>query len=188
MTVEDIVPDVLAFFELDPAQEVVLVGPGISNRNYLVSTARGDYVVKVLRNQKPETIANDMAIQYQLHSAGIDAPCYRRNSAGDYLYCKDDQYAVISPRIKGLPPGCMSPALAFDITRHLALFHTHVQRLPFPNTWSLMDPAVVTVTSGPGARTSSAELAARHHPWGFTRRECDRRSGKPKPCAGDPGF
>jgi homoserine kinase type II len=163
MTVEDIIPDVLAFFELDPAQEVVLVGPGISNRNYLVSTARGDYVVKVLRNQKPETIANDVAIQHQLHSAGIGAPCYRRNSAGDYLYRKDDQYAVISPRIRGLPPGRMSPALAFDITRHLALFHTRVQTLPVPNTWSLMDPAVVTVTSAP-----ARELPGQNLPRGIT--------------------
>lgn len=138
---------VLAFFGLGPAQNIAPAGFGISNHNYAVSTENGDYMVKFLVNQTPESIANDVAIQRELSDAGVVAPCYLRSRSGGYICEHDGMKAAVSQKIEGVPPRHMSITLASDMGRHLALFHTSVRTLPFPNTSGLMRPAVATVTS-----------------------------------------
>lgn len=142
-----LIPDVLAFFGLGAAEEVTPAGFGMSNHNHVVATGQGYYVVKFLVNQTPESIANDVAIQRQLSHVGVDAPFYLRGPAGEYLYHGDRVYAVVSQKLKGGSPRHMSAKLAFDMGRHLALFHTSVRMLLFPNSSGLMHPTVATVTS-----------------------------------------
>jgi len=139
------IPDVLSFFELGHAREIAPAGFGMSNHNYLVDTDRGDYVVKLLVNQAPDTIENDMAIHRHLRAAGIATPEYVPNGDGQYVFHKGRVNAVVSRRIKGDTPRHMSADLAWDIGRHLALFHTVVRVLPRPNDIGLMNPAVAVV-------------------------------------------
>jgi Ser/Thr protein kinase RdoA (MazF antagonist) len=147
MLAADTIPDVLAFFGLPAAESVVPAGFGISNHNHVVSTGQGGYVVKFLVNQMPESVANDIAVQQQLTDAGVDAPRYLRGMSGEYVYEHDGVHAVVSRKIDGAPPRHMSVKLAFDMGRHLALFHSSVRSLPFPNAFGLMHPAVATITS-----------------------------------------
>lgn len=147
MTEIDAIAAVLAFFGLGTAQDVAPARFGISNHNYVVSTAKGDHVVRFLINQVPESVANDIAIQRQLRDVGVAAPRYLWSSAREYVYRHDDLHAVVSNKIEGMPPRHMSARLASAMGRHLALFHASVRTLPFPNTSGLMHPAVATVTS-----------------------------------------
>jgi homoserine kinase type II len=146
LTETDVIP-VLSFFGLGLPQNVAPAGFGISNHNYVVRAGQGHFVVKFLVNQTLESIGNDIAIQQQLSGAGVEAPCYLRSGSGEYVYQADNVRAVVSQKIPGVPPRHMSDALASDMGRHLALFHTSVHTLPFPSNRGLMHPDVATVTS-----------------------------------------
>jgi homoserine kinase type II len=139
------IPEVLSFFGLDLPQEIRPAGFGIANHNFMVSTAHGDYVVKFLVNQTPESIENDIAIQRQLDEAGIGSARYLRHEDGDYLFRMDQLHAVVSPRLPGITPRHRSTGLAANIGRHLALFHRHVRSLPYKNHRGLMDPTNAVV-------------------------------------------
>ncbi len=140
----DSIPDVLSFFGVGICLGIAPISNGIANHNYVVSTDQGDFVVKFLVTQTPETIENDVAIQQQLSQAGVGTAHYRRSRDGEYLYRGHHNLnTVISEKIDGVPPRQMSAGLVSDIGRHLALFHTSEVACPNPNeAGSLMKPGV----------------------------------------------
>lgn len=145
----DSIPVVLSFFGVGICLGIAPITNGIANHNFVVSTDQGDFVVKFLVTQTPETIENDVAIQQQLSQAGVGTAHYRRSRDGEYLYRGHHNLnAVISEKIDGVPPRQMSVDLVSDIGRHLALFHVSVTACPNPHqAGSLMKPGVSGVNT-----------------------------------------
>ncbi len=103
----------------------------MANHSYLVTTEAGSaYVVKQLVHQQASLLPNDLAIQQQLFSYSIDAPCYLPSPGGEYLYQRAGVNAVVSARIEGVHPSALTPRLAHQMGSMLARFHQAVHSLP----------------------------------------------------------
>jgi Ser/Thr protein kinase RdoA (MazF antagonist) len=142
-----VVPDIMSFLDLGASQEVTPISEGISNHNYIVKTAQGEYVVRFLVTQSPENIENDVAIQNQLVQARVKTSVYIPNKDEQYIYSGYNISAVVSEKIVGVIPRKTTENLAADIGQNLARFHTSVTQLPHPNRRGLMNPEVSGIHS-----------------------------------------
>lgn len=141
------IPSLMSFFSLSAPMEMVPVKEGISNHNYRVKAAEGEFIVKFLIHQSVEQVENDIAIQRQLQRGGIEAPVYLQSEGGAYIYQIGNLKAVSSRKIEGITPRNVSPQLAEAFGRTLARFHHCVTHLPHPNVRGLLNPAVSDIQS-----------------------------------------
>ncbi len=122
--------NITSFFDIGLAVKITAITEGIGNHNYLITTSKGDYVVKFLKTQKPLGIENDVAIQNQLAGMGIKTSVYLKNKHDQYIYTNKGVNVVVSKMIDGVTPRYASKGLAFVIGQTLAVFHTCVTKLP----------------------------------------------------------
>lgn len=131
---------VAKWFGVGTPLDTTQINNGLSNDNYAVRTEQGEYVVKFLVTQSPENIENDVAIQQQLLQAGVTTLQYVRHPTDGFVYHgADNVNAVISRKLDGVTPSCMSVELVANIGRHLGLFHASVRACPNSNLNGLMN-------------------------------------------------
>lgn len=133
----------------------------VANDTYLVQCADGQEVVlKRLRLQQKELLANELAVQAQLRAAGIATPTYLAAADGGRLYDRDAVQAVASYRLAGIHPLALNDAFCIEIGRMAARFHGAVRVLPIAH-WGWLNPAVAKARLGELSDTPEVNAAKR---------------------------
>ena len=126
--------EVADFFSLGQVEKSRILDTGIANENHLISTKKGEYVVRGLITQREELIQNDLAIERQLSEVGIVSPKLITSESGQYIYKKGESKTVVLKKIIGTHPSVIGKNLLINIGRILAKFHYSVTQLPAPNS------------------------------------------------------
>lgn len=162
----DLLKRIARFFDIDAVNELLPLSGGVANYNYLLQTAREEeYVIKILSNQKLESLENDRAIQQQLKQSGIPTIFYEKNMSGDYIYNDKNVVAVLSKRVAGvkyLPQhNNVDNVFCFSLGKILAQFHEIVTFIPYNNEgWlnPLTSSRYITSEKQPDFLAQSREL------------------------------
>ncbi len=136
-------PPAANFFQIGTITETRGTPFGIGNENYLVSTTTGEYVMRRLWEQTVEGLENEIAIQQQLHAAGVRTAQLLQAPSGGYYFQHLDQVITASKRINGTHPHSVDEHLSHKLGHLLATFHQVVRTLPHPTPQWLSESAAL---------------------------------------------
>ena len=97
LPVEPKLTEVLSFFDLGTQSTSRRAG-GFANENYFVTTDKGEYVVKVLREHAAANVVSEIPYLKKLEEVQFPVAQYISNDAGDCVFEADDIAAVVMHR------------------------------------------------------------------------------------------
>jgi Ser/Thr protein kinase RdoA (MazF antagonist) len=96
-----------------------------ANDVYNLTDIKGQrYVMRVLKDQLPETVQTEAIMQHKLTEAGIRTPAYIELNDGSYVGIQDGTSFTLSKYIEGEVPKTASLELVADFGATLAKLHT----------------------------------------------------------------
>ncbi|GHO47954.1 phosphotransferase [Ktedonospora formicarum] len=95
---------------------------GYSNKNYLIETSEGEFLVKFLLNPRID-IDNEIIYLEYLKRTSFPASYYLPYQPGVFRSEIAGRHVVVQPRLKGLPPEKNAESCR-DIAAHLACLHS----------------------------------------------------------------
>lgn len=129
-------------FGIGEVQNFTAATKGLGNKNYFVSTDRGEYVIRILGTQSLDGLENEVSIEEQLGNAGVLAAKLIQNEQGNYYINIEGQNMTCAKRIIGEHPE-VTPELARKIGITLAEFSRAITSLPKEApSWFLKDNAL----------------------------------------------
>lgn len=110
-----------------------------------VTTDSGEvYYLKVLRDQRTQTIEKEVEMQKRLKASGIVSPEYLEITPGRYVGQYKDERFVISRRVDGASPKAVTPKLINNLGATLAKLHDCLEGITIPsNSMQWLSPARV---------------------------------------------
>ncbi|MBT3980071.1 MAG: phosphotransferase [Bacteriovoracaceae bacterium] len=96
---------------------------GISNSNYKVTTAQGDYVAKVSNDKDAASLESEQNILYRINNLGFHyCPAAYETKNGEKVYHHKNHFGTVSPFITGHAPE-INENTAFQIGKTLGNLH-----------------------------------------------------------------
>lgn len=122
-----------------------------ANHAFDLTDADGQqYVMRVLREQLPETVEKEAEMQNRLSAADINTPHYLKLSNGSYLGEEDGVHFTLSKRIDGSPATTLSIGLVQDFGATLARLHNCLDGVAVPaSAMQWFDPKNAHADLGP---------------------------------------
>lgn len=123
-------------------KEAIPATKGLGNRNYFVTTDKGDFVLRILNTQTLDGLKNEISIEQQLRSAGIITPELISGPDSKYYVEIDGEYITCSKKLEGEHPTSATIELARKIGITLAKFHQTITEFPNKgNSWLVIETA-----------------------------------------------
>lgn len=116
-------------FGIGEVRNFILAAKGLGNKNYFVSTDRGEYVIRILGTQSLDGLENEVSIEQQLSNAGVIAAKLIQTEQGNYFIDIEGQKFTCSERIAGEHPE-VTPELANKMGAVLGKFSEAITSLP----------------------------------------------------------
>ena len=110
------------FFGLGDPLEIEPVTQGLANRNFIVTTGKGQYVVKDALIHTPQEIEQEIAYLERLKLHEFPAPLYLKSVNGSYFYCPDGHTFVVQEKVTGEHPQA-DPQVCREVGSALARLH-----------------------------------------------------------------
>jgi Ser/Thr protein kinase RdoA (MazF antagonist) len=108
---------------------------GYANKNYLVITSAGDFVVKIILNHQKADLEQEILYLKRLEEYGFPAAYYLPSPHGSFLYQDEEVLAVVMRKKEGQVPE-RSEQVNQEIGAHLARLHLlPVEGLPPKPSW-----------------------------------------------------
>jgi Ser/Thr protein kinase RdoA (MazF antagonist) len=100
----------------------------------LTDSSGQQYVMRVLKDQIPETVQAEAAMQHKLAEAGIRTPEYIELNGGSYVGSQDGMSFTLSKYIEGEVPKSISLELVADFGATLAKLHASLKGVSIPSS------------------------------------------------------
>ncbi len=99
-SVTDLLRPVCDFFGVGPLLRFTDAG-GYANRNLVVETGRGSYLVKILREHGPDALESEALYLERIASTGFPAPTYLTGRDGNRIYEREGELVALMPFLEG---------------------------------------------------------------------------------------
>ena len=123
------------FFALGRPFGIEPVTTGLANRNFIVKTKRGEYVIKDALIHPPQEILQEIAYLEHLRSYSYPAPVYLRGTNGEWIFCPEGHTVLVQEKVIGEHPKA-EPGVCRIVGKALARLHQLPSAgLPKTNNW-----------------------------------------------------
>lgn len=95
--------EVLRFFDLGKPTDYRRAG-GFANENYFVTSDKGEFVVKILREHAASNVYSELPYLKKISEHHFPSVTYMSNSSGVCVYESEDMAAVVMRKVEGGPP------------------------------------------------------------------------------------
>ncbi len=122
-------------FDLGPLEGFADAG-GYANQNFVIETARGSYLARILREHEPGALESEALYLERIASTGFPCPRYLTGRAGSRLYAGEGQSAAVMPVLEGKASDQISLEGIRALGMALARLHLiEADALPVRSTW-----------------------------------------------------
>ncbi len=133
------------YFGLGQISSTIRLG-GHANKNYLVATPAGDFVVKIMLNHARTDLEQELLYLKRLEECGFPAAYYLPSPHDSFFYEDGDLLAMVLPKKEGQVPE-KSEQVNQELGVHLARLHLlPTDRLPSKPSW--MNPSYLREALG----------------------------------------
>ena len=131
----DLLHGAAEFFTLGEPVKIEPVSHGLANRNFFLTTARGQYVIKDALIHTPQEIRQEIAYLERLHRYAYPAPAYLQGASGEWVYCPPGHNVAAQAKVVGEHPE-VNPVVCLIVGEALARLHQiPFESLPETNNW-----------------------------------------------------
>jgi len=134
-TIVDLLSRACAFFALGELSRIDPITEGLANRNFIVSTPKGQFVLKEALIHTPQEIEQEISYLEHLAAHHFPVPQYLKGPAGSHILCIDEKLLLAQEKLSGEHPRAI-PQVCRTLGAALARLHCIPQAgLPKTKNW-----------------------------------------------------
>lgn len=142
MDIQAVLSEAATSFDIGAIKETSPATKGLGNGNHFVTADKGEFVLRILKNQTLDGIKNEISIETQLATVGVITPKLLAGPESKFYAEIEGSYITCSKRIEGKHPELATEDISRKIGITLARFHAAVTQLPFAgNSWLIPEAA-----------------------------------------------
>ena len=122
----DLLYEAANFFALGEPIRIEPVSFGLANRNFFLTSAHGQYVIKDALIHSPQEIKQEIMYLERLRRYAYPVPAYLQGANNEWLYCPPGHTIAAQSRVPGVHPQ-VSPSVCRNVGAALARLH----QIPF---------------------------------------------------------